>query len=128
MSRPYAYYDVTSGLFSARSVLASSKSMAEANAPAGYAAIEGRYDRLTQRVDVATGNVVAYERAAAEIEAEQQAKRAERARHRIEVLERAQHRPMRELAIDPNNAEAKRRLAEIETEIEGLRGQLKLEG
>jgi hypothetical protein len=67
---------------------------------------------------------VAYERPASELQAEQRAAQAERARHRIEALERSQARPMRELQLDPNNATAKQRLAEIEAEIAGLRGEL----
>jgi hypothetical protein len=83
-----------------------------AKTPAGCIAIEGRHDRLSQRVDVATGSVVPYERPEAELEAEQRAQRRQQARQRIDELERAQHRPLRELAIDPDNAEAKRRLDE----------------
>ena len=40
---------------------------------------------------------------------------------RIAVLEAAQLRPMRELALNPQNAEARQRLEAIETEIAGLR-------
>jgi hypothetical protein len=50
--------------------------------------------------------------------------RSQAALARIVELERAQLRPMRELAIDANNAEAKRRLAEIEREIVKLRTEL----
>ena len=85
---------------------------------------EGRFDKRLKRVDVATGDVVAYERPATEIEAERKAARNRRARQRIARLELSQLRSMRELAIDPNNGTAKRRLAEIEAEIVGLRVDL----
>lgn len=75
-------------------------------------------------VDVATGQVVAYQRPPGELEAEQRTARDRRARQRIEQLERLQLRPARELALDPSNAEAKRRLADIEAEIAGLRAEL----
>lgn len=47
----------------------------------------------------------------------------DRRRARIDELERAQARPMRELQLDPANVEAKRRLVEIEREIARLRGE-----
>jgi rare lipoprotein A (peptidoglycan hydrolase) len=47
--------------------------------------------------------------------------RRAQAASRIEALERAQARPIRELAIDPSNAEARKRLEAIEGEIASLR-------
>lgn len=91
------------------------------NVRQGEAWIEGHLDKRSQRVDVATGAVVAYQRPASEIEAEQRAARDRLARQRIAELERAQHRPLRELAIDPANAEAKKRLTKIDEEIAALR-------
>jgi hypothetical protein len=120
VSTTWQFYDRETGLFAGRSFTGPDRALA-ANTPRGFAAIEGRYDRHSQRVDVASGVVVAYERPAAEIEAEQKTAREQQARHRIAELELAQHRPMRELVIDPSNAEAKRRLQEIEGEIAGLR-------
>lgn len=43
----------------------------------------------------------------------------------IEALERKQLRPMRELQVDPGNAEAQRRIVEIDAEIAKLRESLK---
>jgi len=85
-------------------------------------------DRSYSRFDVASGTIVAYERPAPEVAAEQRAARERRARRRIDELEQSQLRPMRELAIDPANAEAKRRLAEIDGEIAGLRPDLQQPG
>lgn len=118
--RVWSFYDSATGLFSGRHTSCSSK-LLSLNTPAGYVAIEGQYDRRTQRVELATGAVVSYERPAAEIEAEQRAARQQNARARIAMLELAQSRPLRELAIDPSNAAARKRLAEIEAEIESLR-------
>jgi hypothetical protein len=94
------------------------------NTPAGCSPIAGAFDRTRQRVDVETGRVVAYERPAAELEAEQRAARDREARQRIAALERAQLRPMREAQLDPANVEARTRLQSIETEIASLRGDL----
>jgi hypothetical protein len=123
MNVTVSFYDPNTGLFTGRRRRGPREHALRA-VPKGLAAIEGRYDRHTQRVDVETGNVVAYERPAAELEAEQRAKRDRHARERIAALERAQHRSLREIAIDPANAEARGRLDEIEREIAGLRGDL----
>ena len=79
----------------------------------------GRFDKRTQRVDVATGQVVAYQRPDAELDAEQKAAREQRARRRIAELERQQARRVREL-LAPSDA----RLQAIEDEIAGLRSSL----
>src|SRR5688572_4407074 len=88
----WSFYDSATGLFSGRRCSCSSKLLAM-NTPAGYVAIEGIYDRLTQRVDLDTGTVVVYERPASEIAAEQKAARQQQARQRIDELELAQLRP-----------------------------------
>lgn len=50
--------------------------------------------------------------------------RRSRTIQRIEVLERRQLRPIRELQLDPTNDDARRRLDEIEQEIQQLRATL----
>lgn len=96
----------------------------EPNVRQGEAWIEGHLDKRSQRVDVATGKVIAYERPATEIEAEQRAALQQRARRRINELEGSQARPLRELAIEPENAEAKQRLQKIDEEIAAMRVHL----
>lgn len=91
------------------------------NVRQGEAWIEGHLDKHSQRVDVATGQVITYERPTTEVEAEQRAALQQRASRRIDELERSQARPLRELAIDPANAEAKQKLAKIDEEIAALR-------
>lgn len=123
MMRRWSVYDLATGLFTGRRVTCLDQH-AKANTPDGCGLIEGVFDRKSQRVDLETGVVVAYERPAAEIEVEQRDVLRRQARQRIDELERAQLRPMRELAIDPNDAEAKLRLAEIDGEIGALRVDL----
>lgn len=119
-ARQWALYSVDTGLFTGRHIMCPEADIAQ-NTPAGCAALEGRYDRHTQRVDVATGAVVAYQRPQSEVDAEQRETRRRKAQRKIERLELAQHRPMRELQLDPNNATAKQRLDAIDAEIAGLR-------
>ncbi len=120
---PWSFFRIADGEI-ADVVFSGNERLLALNTPAGCKPIAGTFDRLSQRVDVATGAVVAYQRPAAEIEAEQRAERDRQARQRIEQLERASWRPLRELQIDPENAEAKRRLAEIDGEIAGQRDRL----
>lgn len=83
----------------------------------GY--VTGHYHPREHCIDTVTGAVVPVSDDERARIAAQDADRAARAR--IDELERKQLRPMRELAADPNNAEAKRRLAEIDAEIAALR-------
>lgn len=58
--KTYAFYDPKTGLLlDARVMLADSQ--LEANTPPGFVALEGHFDHLQQRVDVATGEVVDYQ-------------------------------------------------------------------
>lgn len=120
----WSFYKPDSGLFTGRVKTLPFDDLIEVNTPTGLKAIRGVFDRHTQRVDIATGEVVAYQRPQAEIDAEQRAERDQRIHKRIADHEAAQHRPMRELAVDPGNADAKRRLAEIEDQIAALRADL----
>lgn len=71
------------------------------NTPEGCRAVEGPLERDRNRLDP-------------ELE-------RSRTLERIEALERQQARPLRELAIDPANAEATQRLAVIDEQIAMLR-------
>lgn len=121
-----------------------------ANTPSGLTPILGEVDGLSQRVDVvalaaakegarAEDFVVDYQPPRPSVNHEWDANRRRwtksapvvareladrRARARIAALELAQHRPVRELTIDPNNAEAQSRLDEIDSEIATLRQDL----
>ncbi len=59
MSRAY-YYDLKTGLFNGKSVYTSHdiKEAADLNCPAGHGWKVGIIDRKTQRMNVATGDVV----------------------------------------------------------------------
>lgn len=80
---------------------------------------EGRFDKRTQRVDLATNSVVTYQRHASEIDAEQRAVRARLARRRIQQLEISQARRVRELLAENDPT-----LKAIDDEIAALRADL----
>lgn len=78
--------------------------------------LAGQFDHTKQRVDIATGEVVEYVPVVSD-----RKRQRRRTMARIEDLERRQLRPLRELQIDRDNAEAAQRLASIDEEIANLR-------
>lgn len=60
MQQTWSFHDTTTGLFSGTR-LTCSPAQLEANTPPGHAPMAGLYDPLSQRVDLATGQVVAYQ-------------------------------------------------------------------
>jgi hypothetical protein len=108
----------------------------ERNVPEGLGVIQGRFDPLSQRVDLTTGAVVDYvppqpdedhewrdnvingrPRWVKKPEVVERELRVAGARREIERLESTQLRAMRELLIDSSNVEARGRLQEIEAAI-----------
>jgi hypothetical protein len=59
--KTWSFYSEHDGIFVDRKIRANVERIALANAPPGCIAIEGDYDRLTQRVDIATGEVIGYQ-------------------------------------------------------------------
>lgn len=124
MLRTFALYHLATGHFTGKHILCT-KDMLGRNTPEGCASIEGRYDRMCQRVDLETGSVIDDEILAEQnrrIRERQQ--RRDHAALRIAELERKQARPQRELQLDPNNAEARARLEQIDAQIAALREEL----
>jgi hypothetical protein len=133
------FWDQTSGAISSHYFCAPNDRALRDNTPAGLIPIEGTYDHLSQRVDLATGKVIDYRpdqpdddhewnerlrRWTKRPEAMAKQIQATRAQRQIERLEKQQARPMRELARNPGDAAARRRIDEIDAEIEALRAQL----
>ncbi len=113
----WSFYDLATGLFIGRT----RRGDRVGTVPTGCGYIAGFYDRLSQRVDLDTGQVITYERTQAEIAAARRDRERRVAVHRIAALEMAQQRPMRELALDPANADARQRLAAIDAAIAAAR-------
>jgi hypothetical protein len=116
----WSFYNPATGEIHTRTFSGSTKLLA-LNTPPGTVAIEGSFNHRTQRVDVRTGNVVDYQPG---IDAVRDELLKQQAQDRIDALEAAQLRPIRELLIDPADATAKQRIIEIETEITTLRARL----
>jgi hypothetical protein len=131
-----SFYDAATGRFDGQQVLASSDAI-KAMVPDGFIAIDGHYDPLTQRVDIATGEVVDYQPPApsADYEWNKDAKRwqltpaiaAKQAARTsaltlIGQLEAKGIRAMRELALSVPGAQD--RLRSIDDQIAALRGDL----
>ncbi len=116
-----SFADAETGIFTGR-VFRGTRRLLALNTPPGCIAVDGRHDPRTSRVDLATGQVVRFE-AAPDHEAEARARRR-RLKRRIASLEQRELRPLRELMIDPENAEARARLEALEAEIAALRSDL----
>lgn len=114
MNKTWSFYDAATGIFTGRRLRTSNADTLAANTPEGCAAIEGRFDPQTERVDLETGGVIGYQ-------APNRRKERDRAHARIVALERSLIRPMRELLLDPSNAEARRRVEAIDQKIAELR-------
>lgn len=59
-ARTWSFYDTATGALAPGSMTCSA-AQADANTPPGWAAIEGRFDHLSQRVNLATGQVEDYQ-------------------------------------------------------------------
>ena len=123
--KTWSFYDERTGLFTGRLFSGADRHL-RANTRAGSVAIEGRHDKLTQRVDVDTGEILVYECPRDEIDAEQRRLRVAAANLAIEALERnAQPRAVREalLALLPDGPE-KSALKAIDDQISTKRVDL----
>jgi hypothetical protein len=137
--RVVSFYHRETGMFSGRHLMVSDPSMIPLNTPPDHIAIEGdHYDPMTQRVDVATGQVVDHIppqpsedhewnsisrcwQLRPEVTARHQARKA--ALRRITELELKALRALREHALGKPGAHD--RLAAIDTEIAELRELLR---
>lgn len=134
----WALYRLSDGVFVGSFACTVAEAI-DANIPAGCAAVEGNYDHLSQRVDLETGAVVDYQptrpdedhdwdadtrRWRKRVAVGQWEETCKQARVRIDELERRQARPIRELARRPNDSDARRRIDDIEAEIEAQRAIL----
>jgi hypothetical protein len=138
--RTWSLYDLATGLFTGERVSLTNPADLAHNVAPGLGALEGAFDHLAQRVALETGAVVDWI-PPAPTDAHLWDERARRwitapgatdaARYRtgllarIRSLEAAQARPLRELAIDPHDLEARRRLQAIDEEIAAARVALR---
>ena len=118
-------YDPNTGLFTGETKRGPNLKHLLRHVSHGLAAVEGEIDYRRCRMQLATGEVID-DPALAQLHREQGERRARRsfALEQIAELERKQLRPMRELAIDPGNADAIARLRELDDSISKLRAEL----
>ncbi len=129
-----SFYHKETGLFNGTKLTVSDDSMIGINTPADHIAIEDFYDHLSQRVDIASGQVIDYQPPAPsadhewnvttkrwQLKPEIVAKQAARAQalRSIASLEASQARTLREFALGVDGA--KDRLHAIDQQIAGLR-------
>lgn len=137
MIRYWSEYRKDTGEFTGRTMAASAQADADANRRPGCAFREGRYSRHTQRIDIKTDAVVEVDpvppdndheyntsigRFVKKREVVEREARVQTASAAIEALERSQHRALREVAL--GDAEARKRLKDIDDEIAALRAVL----
>jgi len=133
----WSMYDPATGLFLGRTFAATEDSHVATNTADHEVAIEGSFDHLSHRVDLATGAVVDYQppqpssdhewnaaskrwQLTAAVAAKQAARAA--ALGQIAMLEASQHRAVREAALGDPAAAAT--LKAIDDQIKALRAQL----
>lgn len=133
----YAFYDEKTGLFASFHKTFNNAKSLKVNTPDGYIALAGRYDSLSQKVDIATGKVVDYQPPAPSADhvwdgtkkrwllneaAANKAAASDAARRAIAQLEASQHRPLREFALGVPGA--KERLQALDEQIAAHRKDL----
>jgi hypothetical protein len=119
--KAYSFYDPETGALSGSTFYATRPEYLAANTPRGLAAVEGEWSASDHVVDLNTKAVVARSPMASAVDPD---------RHRRETLvkiaqlEARQMRPLRELAIDPHDRQARDRVSAIDAEIAALRTSL----
>lgn len=141
MSRNWAFYDASTGLFRPKRITCPDAFDISTKTPDGCIPIEGEYDHLSQRVDIETGDIVDYQPPLPDddhdwnAEAKRWLKRAEvrqweRARDaaqtQLDALDLKKVRALSEHVLSPERAGRdgklpRERLEEIEAQMEPLR-------
>jgi hypothetical protein len=112
--KTYSFYHRETGRLAKHHVTIDERQLA-VNTPADHEPIEGVFDPLRQRVDVATRSVVEW--AHPNLAALDEADRVRALHQRAAALEAGQARALRSLALNPDDAAARRVLEAIEREI-----------
>lgn len=137
MIKTYSFYDSSTGLFTGKHLQCDDAAMIATTLPNGMMALEGAYDHLSHRVDLATGQIVRYQPPAPseghewnpatnswQLNAGVHDGQARRnaVMSRIHALEVSQGRALREATL--GDASAVQRLKEIDDAIKALRREL----
>lgn len=124
----FHFYSLATGYIANDRLFVGSQAAAQANAPEGMAPIAGVTDPLSQRVDLASGQLVARQRPASPGLQPVLASPAQVAQHGIDDRERRQIRQLRELVIalatgQAVPAQALQRLQQADADVANLRTQ-----
>lgn len=136
----YHVYHRATGLFTGHAVNTDNTAidiqhLVQENHGSDFAGMADVADPLSQRVDVKTRKLVDYQPPAPSNDHEwdgatrrwhlsMAAQQRQVVAAKIKALEDEQHRPLRELTLDPTNAAARQRLESIEASIEILRASI----
>lgn len=112
--KTYSFYDPSTGLLAGGTVTLPD-GLLDLNTPAGLVAIEGAFDQRSQRIDLDSGEVVAWH-PAPDPQRDAAHRRWEQERS-VQQLEARQARSIRALMLDPNDQQARQRLADLEAQI-----------
>jgi len=128
MTRTWSFYDPATGEFIGRTFAGPDTALA-INTPRGMVAFEGDHDHRTMRVNLGTGALERWRDPPPSRDHQWQAGQWVRSRvaarrealAQIVALEAQQLRPLRELAVDPDNPIARERLTSLDAQIAELR-------
>jgi hypothetical protein len=138
MSRSVSFAHKETGLFNGMHMMFSDDALVVLNTPPDHFAVDGQFDSLSQRVDIATGKVIDYQPPSPSADhewsattkrwklnaaAQSKINNHNSAMSQILTLEATQHRAVRELALGVTDAQ--QRLADIDAQITTLRGGLR---
>jgi hypothetical protein len=115
-AKKWSFYRESDGLFLSKRVSTNSMTTLARDTPPECIAIEGHYDRFSQRVDIATGELIEDQSLGIERDRE---RRINAAKLDLAEVDRKQHRRVREIlaANDPQ-------LASLEEEAKAARARL----
>lgn len=120
----WSFYRTDDGTFLEQTYSAKDDHDLVSNTPSGCRAVVGRH-RPPERVDLQSGEIFLDTVLDAEIRTRRESvQRTAAARGEIRALEESQARPLRELHLDPSNAEARRKLEAIDAKIAAIRGRI----
>lgn len=137
--KTWCFFNPATGLFIDRIYCSSNLQSLEANTPEGLYAVEGRYDYLSQRVDVESGEVIDYQPPQPsddhewnvntkrwQLKQEVEARNRQRASAlmQLQQLDAKETRAISDLLTHPNDETAQTRLAAVRAQKDELRKQL----
>ena len=133
----FSVYNLDTGFLTGRLLTAPTQEAATKSTPLGCGVVDGHYSELCYKVvdglityfePIPPGDGYVWDLNISKWRRSENESLKDRAKAKaledIELLEKQQLRPLRELVINPNSGDAKKRVSEIEGQIDTLRGLL----